>query len=447
MRLPKTPPETHLLIKELLGRGVRVWEAAPTLADGRYLAWDDLQRRPPPEGLNSAEWWAVTRFARTQQSRPIVAMERCYRSRFSLADLPSIRRALHDFDRIHVGDQILTALGHQDAKEEYRVRQRIEEAISSSEIEGARPTTREAAQLLLREKRAPVSRDERMIVNNLRAMERLREWYQQNERLTLSHLLKLHEILGEGALDVEGASGKFRTNEHAVVISDLEGNVWHTPPDAENLSARMEQLLAFAHGETDETGDFIHPIVRAIVTHFWLGYEHPFRDGNGRMARALYYWCMLRNGYEVAEFLSISGPIDRSPNAYYLAFAQTEVDQGDLTYFVLHQLKVMQAALDDLLQHLKHRAERRRELGELIASLSSLNYRQRSLLEHAITHPRLGSSIESHATSHSVHYMTAREDLLELEKRGMLVSQRVQRTKRFYPAESLLRAAAGRRSV
>jgi Fic family protein len=50
------------------------------------------------------------------------------------------------------------------------------------------------------------------------------------------------------------------------------------------------------------------------------------------MARALFYYCLLRHGYEVAELLSLSGPIDRSPTAYYLAFAHVERDTGDLTY-------------------------------------------------------------------------------------------------------------------
>jgi hypothetical protein len=42
---------------------------------------------------------------------------------------------------------------------------------------------------------------------------------------------------------------------------------------------------------------FIHPVMRAITLHFWLAYDHPFCDGNGRTARALFYWSMLKQGY------------------------------------------------------------------------------------------------------------------------------------------------------
>jgi Fic family protein len=199
--------------------------------------------------------------------------------------------------------------------------------------------------------------------------------------------------------------------------------------------------LQFVNGEPSDPAQFIHPIVRAIVAHFWLGYEHPFRDGNGRIARALFYYCLLREGYEVAEFLSISGPIDRSPRAYYMAFAHTETDTGDLTYFVLHQLDVIKIALGDLLQHLQRRAERLRLLTERVSSFDALNHRQRSLLEHAIRHPAEGQSIEGHARSHRVHYMTSRSDLSDLERRGFLTSRRVQTIKRYYPTASLLGSA------
>jgi Fic family protein len=438
MRFPKLPSDASSHWARLMANeGAALLAASPILPDGRYLHWDELRYRTPPDGLTHEEWWAATKFARLKASNGIAAMQSCYGKSFTVTELPSIHRALHEFDRANVGDQILSALGNPDAKGEYRVRQLIEEAISSSEIEGARPTTREAAQQMLREAREPRSHDERMILNTLRAMERLRALHESGERLTVDMLLELHRILGDDALDVEDGAGKFRTKEHDVTVSDVEGNLWHRPPDAAGLEHRVARLLDFAHGdETDDT-EFIHPIVRAIVTHFWLGYEHPFRDGNGRIARALYYWCMLRHGYEVAEFLSISGPIDRSPKKYYLAFAYAETDGNDLTYFVLHQLDVMQEALGELLEHLKARVERLRELSRAIAAFDALNHRQRSLLEYAVRHPAQGATIEGHARSHSVHYMTARSDLADLEQRGLLTSTPT-KPKRYFPSQGLL---------
>ncbi len=448
MKLPRRPPDLDSVAERLLAKGrlkLLLGKGSPSLSDGRYLHWEQLRHRPPPDGLTSEEWWASIRLARRSLSRPIRAMAECYGQPFGVVHVPSVQRSLHEFDRSNVGNAILSALGNPDAQVEYQVRQLIEEAISSSEIEGAKPTTREQARQMLRERAPPVSRDDRMIMNNLRAMERLSEINSKKTVIDLDHLLELHSILGEDTLDVEGAAGELRGPEHDVTVADLEGNVWHRPPDAQGLRARVEALLRFASEDgADDSEEFIHPIVRAIVTHFWLGYEHPFRDGNGRMARALFYYCLLRHGYEVAEFLSISGPIDRSPKAYYLAFAHVERDDGDLTYFVLHQLGVLHAALTDLLEHLRRRAERLRRMSELVASYETLNHRQRSLLEEAIRHPTQGHSINGHAGAHRVHYMTARSDLAELEQRGLVVSRRVRKVKRYYPVPDLLQRAPER---
>jgi len=58
----------------------------------------------------------------------------------------------------------------------------------------------------------------------------------------------------------------------------------------------MIKLIEFANDENITTG-FIHPVIKAILLHFWIGYLHPFCDGNGRTARALFYWYLLKNDY------------------------------------------------------------------------------------------------------------------------------------------------------
>jgi len=444
MRFPEKPPAFWPTVVELLkdpDRHEILMGTQPTLPDGRYLHWNELRFREPPAGLTVHEWWAAQRWARTQKRTPIDAMNRVYSYPldFSFVALPRMQESLHDFDRTNVARVLLSALGNDDAVAEYRVRQLIEEAISSSVLEGARPTTRELARQLVRERRPPTSRDERMILNNWYALKRIIELRNEDRPLVVDDVLELHRILGDGALDVPDAAGHLRGPEHNVVVQDIEGNVWHVPPPADGLRGRLESLVKFAEDGSvdDDRNAFIHPVVRAIVVHFWIGFEHPFRDGNGRIARALYYWCMLRHGYEMAEFLSISGPIDRSPKAYYMAFAHTETDGGDLTYFILHQLNVMREALTELTEHLKERASRMSKLARTVDGFDTLNHRQRAILQHAIRHPSQSYTIEGHAESHRVHYQTARNDFVDLEKRGYFESRRVGNTKRFYSSESL----------
>jgi len=413
-------------------------KGSATTPDGRYLHWEELRYRQPPEDLAVQEWWATIKWARTQRLTPIQAMKSLYPLDFGFVQLPTIQAELHDFDRKNVGRELLTALGNHDLLAEYRVRQLIEEAINSSVLEGARPTTRELARQLVRENRPPATRDEKMILNNWHAMKRIVELRDENRPLVVDDVLELHRILGEDSLDVPDAEGRFRGAADPVVVQDIEGTIWHTPPPAEGLRERIARLLRFAEdGAVDGSNAFIHPVIRAIIVHFWIGYEHPFRDGNGRIARALYYWCMLRHGYELAEFLSISGPIDRAPKAYYQAFAFAETDDGDLTYFVLHQLKVMREALSELTDHLKERAASMKELARTVAGFDSLNHRQRALLQHAVHHPLESYTIEAHAEAHLVHYQTARNDFVDLVEMGYFVARRVGRGKRYFPAESL----------
>jgi Fic family protein len=177
--------------------------------------------------------------------------------------------------------------------------------------------------------------------------------------------------------------------------------------------------------------------------HFWLAYLHPFVDGNGRMARALFYWQMLRSGYDFAQYLSISGPIDKSRRQYYLSFVYTETDDGDLTYFLLHQLQVLRRATEELRSHLKQRAERFRELSAAVSDAKKFNHRQQAALVYSIRNPHVGLTVSGHATSHDVAYLTARRDLQELVATGHLARFRVGRSDRYFPTASL----AGRLSA
>jgi len=453
MRYPKAPPSQGKLLDHLLVAGRQMVEqATPSTVDGRYLHWDELRYREPPEGRTREQWWGGVRLARRLAATRVAAMATTFDQPFGFVETPLMRGALHQFDRQNVSKILASALGNEDAVTEYKVRLLIEEAISSSVIEGARPTTREVARQMVREQREPTTRDERMILNNWRAMQRIVQLRAEERPLSLDDLLELHRIIGDAALDVDEAERRLRRGEHDVRVEDQEGNVWHTAPPVQDpegrippLVDRVRAMLDFANSESDDGGAFIHPVLRAIISHFWLAYEHPFRDGNGRMARALFYWTMLRHGYELAEFLSISGPIDRKPMAYCRAFAYVETDDADLTYFILHQLDVLQEALDELLAHLKERAKRARELSSIIADFDRLNHRQRALLQKAVRHPLQNYTIEGHATSHGVHYQTARNDLQALVALGYFEPERVGKGKRFRPADKLTQLINGAR--
>ena len=145
-----------------------------------------------------------------------------------------------------------------------------------------------------------------MIVNNYRALQFMRDG--MPDELTPASVLELQRILTDGTLDNPDAAGRLQRpdDERIAVVDSTDGSVIHRPPPADQLPARLQALCDFAN-EGEGPDQFIHPVVRAILLHFWLAYDHPFEDGNGRTARALFYWYMKTRGYWLVEYLSIRG--------------------------------------------------------------------------------------------------------------------------------------------
>jgi Fic family protein len=204
-------------------------------------------------------------------------------------------------------------------------------------LEGA-VVTRSEAREMIREGRAPSSKHEKMVMNNFKTMAMLSKL--RDRDLSPELILEIHREITAGTLDDPRDEGLLRTSNDQVRVEDEEsGDVFHIPPPADELPERLKRLCAFSN-EKGMAG-FLHPVIRSILLHFWVAYDHPFIDGNGRTARALFYWSMLRHGYWLAELFSISHEILKAPKQYYRAFLYTETDGNDLNYFIHHQLKTI----------------------------------------------------------------------------------------------------------
>lgn len=166
------------------------------------------------------------------------------------------------------------------------------------------------------------------------------------------------------------------------------------------------------------------PVIRAILVHYGLAYDHPFVDGNGRTARALFYWVMAREGYWLCEYISISRILKKARAQYAESFLYTETDDNDATYFILYQLQVLTRAIADLHTYLHRKSVEMREVDDMLrqnrALRAQLNSRQLDLLTHALKYPAGEYTIASHKRAHDVAYGTARSDLLHLVERGLL---------------------------
>ncbi|MDQ3726202.1 MAG: Fic family protein [Actinomycetota bacterium] len=330
-------------------------------------------------------------------------------------------------------DEVVTSGGQ--ASQRYLVNSLMEEAIRSSQLEGA-TTSRTVAKELLRSGREPRDRSERMILNNYKALQFMRS--EMGDTLTPELVMELHRVVTDGTLKNPDAAGRLQhAGEDRVAVYDRDdGRRVHSPPPADQLPERMELLCAFAN-EGDDGDQFIHPVLRAILLHFWLAYDHPFEDGNGRTARILFYWLMRTRGYWLVEYLPISRILRSAPAQYSRAFLETETDAGDTTYFLIHQLAVIEKAVDELHLYLKRKMAEIREVEDLIHGTEHFNHRQLSLLSDALRHPDRSYSLKGHADIHRVTHETARSDLSALVERELLTRRKLGREYSFEPARDL----------
>ena len=449
MKTPVPPPDDTRFLRAMLvsaeGRDAlpRILNYSATAGaaeGGRYRHWDTFRHIQPPVRLSSEAAWAGIKLARRMLYRPLPFLDRRAHP-FVIAFPAPALEMLHLCD-MDAGGTLLSDAPHLSAgqTERFLVSGLMEEAVTSSQLEGA-STTRRVGKDLLREGRAPRDRSERMIANNYAAIQRVREF--GSSPLTPEFLLELQGILTEATLETADGTGRLRRQEEEIEVLDhLTGASLHVPPPADELPERISRLCAFAN-EITSTGDgtFLHPVARAIVLHFMEGYDHPFVDGNGRTARAVFYWSMRRSGYWLAEYASISGILKSARSSYGRAYLYSETDEGDVTYFLLHQLRTFGLAVDQLRKYVRnkitveHGVERR--LAEHAGRHLALNDRQVSLLAHAMRHPESRYSIESHSRSHAVSGEAARQDLHALVRAGLLEQRRAGRYLAFWPRPKL----------
>jgi Fic family protein len=197
----------------------------------------------------------------------------------------------------------------------------------------------------------------------------------------------------------------------------------------------MAAMFNFANGKTSD--GFIHPVIRGILLHFWLAFDHPFVDGNGRTARALFYWQMLRSNYWLFEFISISQILRKAPARYATAFLYTETDDNDLTYFMNHQVEVIRRALTELHDYVARKSSETQASIAALHHFPELNHRQQALLSHALRHPGFAYNIKGHGARNAVVYQTARTDLLQLAELGLLEQRKSGRALVFFAPKDL----------
>ncbi len=431
MKKPETPPNGKLkkeereVLLELLEDSERLEKLFEVEKD--YPYWEKFKHKTKGFETDSKLLWKFIKLQRERNiSRIKVSDINGFNFKYNISGKTSKR--LHEFDLNLGGILEGGSIIPEKDKDRYLISSLMEEAIASSQLEGA-VTTREVAKAMLRTKRKPKNHSEKMILNNYSTIKEILSL--KNEKLTPEIIKRLHSIISKGTLEDSNNEGKFRTNDDVKVV-DVTGEVFYDPPSHTNIDELMEDFCKFANSNRDS--DFIHPIIRGIILHFLIGYIHPFVDGNGRTARAIFYWYLISRGYWLVEFLSISRIIIKSPSQYAKAYLFTEYDENDLTYFIDFNLKSMDLALKSLKEYIKRKVSEKKNLFKIIKSID-VNERQAEIIKQVINESEIILSINEIQGKFGTSYQTARTDLMELESLGYLKSKSVGKKSIFFKSD------------
>ena len=422
MKVPNKPPNVHNILEK------NSWQVFKLLNDKiaydfvikcnqDYIHWDKLRYKEVPNKTNPEYIWALIKIFRSQQFKPIKFNDWI----FKYLLLNDAQRKLHLMDKGTAG-HLETGLEsvNTGGRGRYIISSLMEEAIASSQLEGA-ATTRKIAKEILRLKRKPRNYSEQMIVNGYETMQKITKM--KDRTLTPEIILKLHKNITKDTLEDKNDEGRFRDNDETVVGDSLKyGKTYYTPPDYKKINGLMEEFCEFA---SNDNGEFIHPVVKGIVLHFLIGYIHPFNDGNGRTARTIFYWYMLSRGYWLFEYISVSRIILRSKTKYGLAYLYTETDENDLTYFINYNLDSIEEALHDMEAYISEKQKEYSEALDLIQGINDINLRQAELLKKIMRHPEKNFVINEIMATYNVAYDTARNDLLHLTELGYLEKTKI----------------------
>ena len=407
--------------------------------DEDYYPWEKMKYMEVPSELNnSEELYFVVRCLRRGTATCVKSSNWEY---FTMNIPPFVQKLLSDLDRKWIGLQSdinnVNKFNLSQTEKDYLSQEWIlEEAISSSQIEWAETTANVAKEIIIRN-REPQNKHEKMIVNNYQAM-----MFISNEMkdavLSEQLLLDLQTILTKDTLDDEWKSWRFRTDQdNIVVMNGATWEVYYKPPKEHMMKQELKNLIDFAN---DKDNSYIHPFIKATILHFWIAYLHPFCDGNGRTARAIFYWYLNKKWYTDFTYIPISRVINNSKKQYGQTYIYAEQEEFDLTFFVVYIAQKTQQAFKEygefILTQKKEHSTIQDKVNKIYGKM--LNDRQLSLICYFLENPDKYINNTIYQNQYRVVKNTAKADLLWLKELSLLEVNHNGKYINYYPTKKLL---------
>lgn len=430
MKIPETPPSIPESYSEILDDLIKIgkfWNLFE-INNNQFPYWDKWKYIAKDWSYDPKKLWAAVQSNRIGNKLHLVE-----NYSFRLNSPSVMQEYLHDFDMNLGGSMQGDGIIPNQEKDRYLLSSLMEEAIASSQLEGA-VTTRKLAKEMLETNRKPRNESEQMILNNYEAM----KWIVANKdkSFTIDNILELHGVITKNTLASTADEGSFRTDNNVNVVDVQTGEIVHRPPSHEQLSKLMNAFCHFAN-DKHVVRFFIHPIVKGITLHFLLGFIHPFSDGNGRTARTLFYWYLIKKGYWLIEYMSVSRIILKAKARYARAYLHTELDNNDLTYFILYNLQCIKTALEDLKKYIKRKTQEKKRSITLLRN-TNFNERQIRLLQETLQDQTSNYSVGQLEKWFKISNQTARNDLNALVNVGLMEFRKAGKQLLYFPVKDFV---------
>ena len=422
MAIEKAPSisQEDLLSAMLLTPNDKVQEVVNKVNE-TFEYWDTIKYKRCAEGCTPQQLWTYVKAARVKSMMSVWGK---YGITLTLTN--QMQRMCHEIDMNWGGSWGTDSIIGDENKEQYLIGSLMEEAIYSSQMEGA-ATTRKVAKEMLRKKMTPKDKSQQMIANNYQTIQFIVS--HKDALLTPELLLQIHQLMTEHTMQDPQEAGCFRSNNDVVVENGITHETVHIPPTYEEIPNFVEDLCRFFNEQ--DAPQFIHPIIRGIIIHFMVAYVHPFADGNGRTARALFYWYMLKQGYWLTEYLSISRVIAKSKKSYEKAFLYTEADGMEMGYFVAYNMRVLQQSFKQLQDYIKRKQEEKRAANSFLR-IGNINTRQAQIIKMFADDSNLVVTIADLQAQFLVSPTTAKADVVGLINMGLLAEISFNKVKKGY---------------
>jgi Fic family protein len=151
-----------------------------------------------------------------------------------------------------------------------------------------------------------------MVVNNVKALDMVYDGFKIDD----SSIRSIWEILVQDVCENADKKGEKYRNGQVMVASMTE--IIHIPPESGKIQKYMDSLFEYIDSVNDDA------LIKAVISHFYFVYVHPYCDGNGRLARLLINYILFNLGYPEVKKISISESINNNLGAYYNTLKEGE---------------------------------------------------------------------------------------------------------------------------